>query len=51
MQGFNFPLPADTPREEVVALIERLNADPDVIGHPAAAAGPRAARRRRADRA
>ena len=32
MQGFNLPLPADTPREEVVALIERLNADPEVSG-------------------
>ena len=32
MEGFNFPLPADAPREEVVALIERLNADPDVSG-------------------
>ena len=32
MEGFNLPLPADAPREEVVALIERLNADPDVSG-------------------
>ena len=32
MQGFNFPLPADTPREQVVELIERLNADPAVSG-------------------
>jgi methylenetetrahydrofolate dehydrogenase (NADP+)/methenyltetrahydrofolate cyclohydrolase len=32
MEGFNFPLAGDTPREEVVALIERLNADPDVSG-------------------
>ena len=32
MEGFNFPLPADTPRAEVVELIERLNADPDVSG-------------------
>jgi len=32
MQGFNFPLAADTAREEVVALIERLNADPQVSG-------------------
>ncbi len=32
MQGFNFPLAADTPRAEVVELIERLNADPDVSG-------------------
>ena len=32
MEGFNFPLPADTPRAEVVALIERLNDDPDVSG-------------------
>jgi methylenetetrahydrofolate dehydrogenase (NADP+)/methenyltetrahydrofolate cyclohydrolase len=32
MEGFNFPLPADAPREEVVALVERLNADPAVSG-------------------
>jgi len=32
MEGFNFPLAADTSREEVVALIERLNADPTVSG-------------------
>jgi methylenetetrahydrofolate dehydrogenase (NADP+) / methenyltetrahydrofolate cyclohydrolase len=32
MEGFNFPLAADTPREEVVELIERLNADPAVSG-------------------
>ncbi|MGH2944452.1 MAG: bifunctional methylenetetrahydrofolate dehydrogenase/methenyltetrahydrofolate cyclohydrolase FolD [Solirubrobacteraceae bacterium] len=32
MQGFNFPLPADTPREEIVELVERLNADPEVSG-------------------
>ena len=32
MTGFNFPLPADTPREDVVALIERLNADDAVNG-------------------
>jgi methylenetetrahydrofolate dehydrogenase (NADP+)/methenyltetrahydrofolate cyclohydrolase len=32
MQGFNFPLAADTPRDEVVALLERLNADPAVSG-------------------
>ncbi|MEA2143795.1 MAG: methylenetetrahydrofolate dehydrogenase / methenyltetrahydrofolate cyclohydrolase, partial [Solirubrobacteraceae bacterium] len=32
MQGYNFPLAADTPRAEVVDLIERLNADPDVSG-------------------
>jgi methylenetetrahydrofolate dehydrogenase (NADP+)/methenyltetrahydrofolate cyclohydrolase len=32
MEGFNFPLPADAPRAEVVALIERLNADPEVSG-------------------
>jgi methylenetetrahydrofolate dehydrogenase (NADP+)/methenyltetrahydrofolate cyclohydrolase len=32
MQGFNFPLAADTPRGEVVALLERLNTDPDVSG-------------------
>ena len=30
--GFDHPLPADTPREEVVALIERLNADDAVSG-------------------
>ncbi len=32
MQGFNFPLPADAPRDEVVAVIERCNADPEVSG-------------------
>jgi methylenetetrahydrofolate dehydrogenase (NADP+)/methenyltetrahydrofolate cyclohydrolase len=32
MRGFNFPLPADTQRADVVALIERCNADPDVSG-------------------
>jgi len=32
MTGFNYPLPADTSREEVVALIERLNADAAVNG-------------------
>jgi methylenetetrahydrofolate dehydrogenase (NADP+)/methenyltetrahydrofolate cyclohydrolase len=32
MEGFNFPLPADAPRADVVALLERLNADPDVSG-------------------
>jgi methylenetetrahydrofolate dehydrogenase (NADP+)/methenyltetrahydrofolate cyclohydrolase len=32
MQGFNFPLPADASRHEVVALIERLNADYEVSG-------------------
>ncbi|HEY0344894.1 MAG TPA: tetrahydrofolate dehydrogenase/cyclohydrolase catalytic domain-containing protein, partial [Solirubrobacteraceae bacterium] len=32
MEGYNFPLPADAPREDVVALLERLNADPDVSG-------------------
>jgi methylenetetrahydrofolate dehydrogenase (NADP+)/methenyltetrahydrofolate cyclohydrolase len=32
MEGFNFPLPADAPRAEVVALVERLNADPAVSG-------------------
>jgi methylenetetrahydrofolate dehydrogenase (NADP+) / methenyltetrahydrofolate cyclohydrolase len=32
MQGFNFPLAADAPREEVVELVERLNADPEVSG-------------------
>jgi methylenetetrahydrofolate dehydrogenase (NADP+)/methenyltetrahydrofolate cyclohydrolase len=32
MEGFNFPLPTHTSRAEVVALIERLNADPDVSG-------------------
>ncbi len=32
MQGFNFPLPTHTSRAEVVELIERLNADPDVSG-------------------
>jgi methylenetetrahydrofolate dehydrogenase (NADP+)/methenyltetrahydrofolate cyclohydrolase len=32
MEGFNFPLPTHTSRAEVVALIERLNADPAVSG-------------------
>jgi methylenetetrahydrofolate dehydrogenase (NADP+)/methenyltetrahydrofolate cyclohydrolase len=32
MRGFDHRLPADAPREEVVALIERLNADPEVSG-------------------
>jgi len=32
MQGFNFPLPADTSREEIVELIERLNHDPEISG-------------------
>ena len=32
MEGFNFPLPADAPRADVVALVERLNADPTVSG-------------------
>lgn len=32
MQGFNFPLAADTSRHELVELIDRLNADPDVSG-------------------
>ena len=32
MDGTNYPLPADTPREELVALIERLNADRSVDG-------------------
>jgi methylenetetrahydrofolate dehydrogenase (NADP+)/methenyltetrahydrofolate cyclohydrolase len=32
MIGTNFPLPADTPREELVALIERLNADDTIHG-------------------
>ncbi|HVF79435.1 MAG TPA: bifunctional methylenetetrahydrofolate dehydrogenase/methenyltetrahydrofolate cyclohydrolase FolD [Solirubrobacteraceae bacterium] len=32
MQGFNFPLPPDAAREEVVKLIERLNADLAVSG-------------------
>jgi methylenetetrahydrofolate dehydrogenase (NADP+)/methenyltetrahydrofolate cyclohydrolase len=32
MEGFNFPLPQHTSRAEVVALIERLNADPAVSG-------------------
>jgi methylenetetrahydrofolate dehydrogenase (NADP+) / methenyltetrahydrofolate cyclohydrolase len=32
MRGFDHRLPADVPREEVVALIERLNADPEVSG-------------------
>ncbi len=32
MQGFNHPLPGDTPREEVIALLQQLNADPAVSG-------------------
>ena len=32
MAPTNYPLPADTPREELVALIERLNADDTVNG-------------------
>jgi methylenetetrahydrofolate dehydrogenase (NADP+)/methenyltetrahydrofolate cyclohydrolase len=32
MEGFNFPLPAETSRAEAIALIERLNADPAVSG-------------------
>ena len=32
MEGFDHRLPADAPREEVVALIERLNADDAVNG-------------------
>jgi methylenetetrahydrofolate dehydrogenase (NADP+) / methenyltetrahydrofolate cyclohydrolase len=32
MRGFDHRLPADAPREEVVGLIERLNADPAVSG-------------------
>jgi methylenetetrahydrofolate dehydrogenase (NADP+)/methenyltetrahydrofolate cyclohydrolase len=32
MRGFNYPLPADTPRDEVVELIERLNDDRRVDG-------------------
>jgi methylenetetrahydrofolate dehydrogenase (NADP+)/methenyltetrahydrofolate cyclohydrolase len=32
MRGFDHRLPADAPRDEVVALIERLNADPEVSG-------------------
>jgi methylenetetrahydrofolate dehydrogenase (NADP+)/methenyltetrahydrofolate cyclohydrolase len=32
IEGFNFPLPADAPRAEVVELVERLNADPAVSG-------------------
>jgi methylenetetrahydrofolate dehydrogenase (NADP+)/methenyltetrahydrofolate cyclohydrolase len=32
MEGFNFPLPADTSREDAIALIDRLNADPAVSG-------------------
>jgi methylenetetrahydrofolate dehydrogenase (NADP+)/methenyltetrahydrofolate cyclohydrolase len=32
MEGSNFPLPADAPREDVVELLERLNADPGVSG-------------------
>jgi methylenetetrahydrofolate dehydrogenase (NADP+) / methenyltetrahydrofolate cyclohydrolase len=32
IRGFDHRLPADVPREEVVELIERLNADPEVSG-------------------
>jgi methylenetetrahydrofolate dehydrogenase (NADP+)/methenyltetrahydrofolate cyclohydrolase len=32
IQGFDHRLPADVGREEVIALIDRLNADPDVSG-------------------
>jgi methylenetetrahydrofolate dehydrogenase (NADP+)/methenyltetrahydrofolate cyclohydrolase len=32
IRGFDHRLPADATREEVVALIERLNADPEVSG-------------------
>ncbi|MEJ7787387.1 MAG: bifunctional methylenetetrahydrofolate dehydrogenase/methenyltetrahydrofolate cyclohydrolase FolD [Solirubrobacteraceae bacterium] len=32
MQGFNHPLPADTPQADVEALIEQLNADPEISG-------------------
>ncbi|MGI8729388.1 MAG: bifunctional methylenetetrahydrofolate dehydrogenase/methenyltetrahydrofolate cyclohydrolase FolD [Solirubrobacteraceae bacterium] len=32
MEGSNFPLPADVSREQVVALIERLNGDESVNG-------------------
>jgi len=32
MEGFNYPLAGDVPREEVVELIERLNDDPAVSG-------------------
>ena len=32
MVGTNYPLPADTPRAELVALVERLNADRSVDG-------------------
>jgi methylenetetrahydrofolate dehydrogenase (NADP+)/methenyltetrahydrofolate cyclohydrolase len=32
IRGFDHRLPADAPEDEVVALIERLNADPDVSG-------------------
>ncbi len=32
MEGVNFPLPADTSREDAIALIEKLNADPGVSG-------------------
>ncbi len=32
IRGFNFPLAADTSRDELVELVERLNADPEVSG-------------------
>src|SRR4051812_45963300 len=32
MRSFHHELPADTPQDELEALVERLNADPDVHG-------------------
>ena len=32
MESFEYRLPADTPQEELVAMVERLNADPSVDG-------------------
>ena len=51
MRGFDHRLPADATREQVVDLIEQLNADPGRQRDPLPAAGPRPPRRRRADRA
>ena len=34
IRGFDHRSPADAPQDEVVALIEELNADPRVSGHP-----------------
>ena len=49
--GFDHRLPADASRDEVVGAHRRLNANAEVSGILRAAAGARAPRRRRADRA